>query len=86
MFKEVDDVQGILDEQIGNHPRKPRASKGRETGRKLGARKMRKRRGEGQGREKRKGKLPFALFLPFPSPSFFSFFSLPFSFPPAPPR
>ena len=30
------------------HSRKPRASKERETGSKLGARKMRKRRGEGQ--------------------------------------
>ena len=34
----------------------PRASKGRKTGRKLGARKMRKRSRRGQGREKRKAK------------------------------
>ena len=39
-----------------NHPRKPGASTRRRTGRKLGARKMRKRRGEGKGKKRGKGK------------------------------
>ena len=34
------------------YPRKPRVSKGRKAGRKMGARKTQKRRGEGEGKEK----------------------------------
>ena len=52
----------VVGSQVKMHPRKPRASTGRETGRNLGARKMKKRRGEGRGREKRKGK-PWASSL-----------------------